>query len=78
MQMIDPSSPQEIFVCQITRLNRQKNALGVAHVSYPCDFTHVSGRCLPEMERQSRLSCDGDGRQRGPQRPGGRVRLELG
>jgi hypothetical protein len=34
-----------------------------------------AGICT-EMERQSCLSCDGDGRQRGPQRPGGRVRLE--
>ena len=46
LQTIDPSSPQEFFVCQITRLHRQKKASGVAHAGYPCDFTRVSGRCL--------------------------------
>ncbi len=78
MQTIDPPSLQEIFVCQITRLNRQKKASGVAHVGYPCDYTRSSGRCLPEMERQSRLSYDGDGRRRGQRRRGGRSRLGLG
>ena len=76
MQMIDPPSLQEIFVCQITRPNRQKKASGVAHVGYPCDFTHVSGRYLHRLGASVLLSCDGDGRrsQRGRAE---RVRLGL-